>query len=369
MLELQNVSKYYGAMPAVVDVSFTVADGEFLTLLGPSGSGKSTVLGMIAGYLGSDEGSIILDGRDLRRVSAADRGIGVVFQHYALFPHMTVAQNIAYGLKRRRWKKDRMKQRTGEMIALVGLEGLGDRRPSQLSGGQQQRVALARALAFEPALLLMDEPLGALDQEIRLQMQEEIRRIHRELRPSVVYVTHDKNEAFALSDRIGIMRSAELVAIDTPTALYGAPTTAFVAGFFGGHQLLDVDLLDVDTQGIARLRVDGQEVGIPLREIVPNGRALRLSVPVDTVSLSGEPENSPLTFAGQVHDIVQMGATTQVHCTTQPGGQRIVAQIKSHQAREWRVGDTVHLAIQVDGARLVVQDVTGQTKSSLPKEP
>jgi putative spermidine/putrescine transport system ATP-binding protein len=368
MLELRSVSKYYGSMPAVVDVSFTVADGEFLTLLGPSGSGKSTVLGMIAGYLGSDQGSIILDGRDLRRVSAADRGIGVVFQHYALFPHMTVAQNIAYGLKRRRWKREPMKQRTSEMIALVGLEGLDDRRPSQLSGGQQQRVALARALAFEPALLLMDEPLGALDQEIRLQMQEEIRRIHRELRPSVVYVTHDKNEAFALSDRIGIMRTAELVAIDTPRALYGAPATAFVASFFGGHQLLDADLLDVDTQGIARVRVGGQEVGIPLRDIVPNGRALSLSVPVDTVSVGDEVRNGTLNLAAQVHDIVHMGATLQVHCTTEPGGQRIVAQIRSDRSAEWKVGDAVHLGIQIDGARLVTHDATGQTTTSLLKE-
>jgi putative spermidine/putrescine transport system ATP-binding protein len=358
MLELSHVSKFYGTAVAVDDVDLTVTQGEFLTLLGPSGSGKSTILGMIAGYVSPDRGSIRLRGQDVQRMPAAERGIGVVFQNYALFPHMTVAENIAYGLKRRHWPRPRVGARVEEMIGLVGLEGLERRRPAQLSGGQQQRVALARALAFEPALLLMDEPLGALDQEIRLQMQDEVRRIHRELRPTVVYVTHNKTEAFALSDRIAIMRKGRAVALGPPGELYHSPASEFVATFFGGHHVLDVALVSVDEAGqVARVRVAEHEAEVRLGSFVPNGRPLGLAVAPEYVGIDQGGEEG-IQLDAVVEDVITVGSQTHVNCSLELGGQRIVAERRSDRSCTWKAGDRVRLTIDPDGARLVPRDRT-----------
>jgi putative spermidine/putrescine transport system ATP-binding protein len=217
-------------------------------------------------------------------------------------------------------------------------------------------------------LLLMDEPLGALDQEIRVQMQEEIRRIHRELKPTVVYVTHDKNEAFALSDRIGIMRAARLVALDAPDALYHAPATAFVASFFGGHQLLDVDLLAVNREkGTANVRLGSIEASVMLGAVVPNGTPMALAVPSEVVTI-GQAESEAVTVTGEVADIVHMGSTTHVYCTTELGGQRIVAELRSDKTGTWKIGDPVSLAIDTAGARLVPRDESARDKVAPRKE-
>jgi putative spermidine/putrescine transport system ATP-binding protein len=352
VLELANVSKFYGGNPAVKDVSLTIAEGEFVTLLGPSGSGKSTILGMVAGLLAPDGGTIILDGRDVRRVSAADRGVGVVFQHYALFPHMTVAENIAYGLKRRRWAKRRIKERVEEMLALIGLPGHGARRPSQLSGGQQQRVALARALAYEPAVLLMDEPLGALDREIRLQMQEEIRRIHRELRPSVLYVTHDRDEAFALSDRVGVMRNAALVALETCETLFEKPQSAFIAHFFGDRQLLEVEVLR-RADGTATIAVGGAEGQVSVSELLADGEPCRLAIARDSVAVAAAPNGTGLVIPATLRDVIYRGHSSAVHCTTTVGGHRMVAETSSEHASTLDVGSDVYLNVKLADAMLV----------------
>ena len=200
-----------------------------MTLLGPSGSGKTTILRMIAGFEAPTEGRVLLDGRDISALSPSERGIGVVFQNYALFPHMTVGQNVCYPLKMRRWSRRSMQERLDEVLEMVRLPEYADRYPRQLSGGQQQRVALARCLAFHPTLLLMDEPLGALDQALRVEMQEELRRIHRESGTTIVFVTHDQEEALAMSDRIGVMRTGSILQIGTPQDLYANPTDSFVA--------------------------------------------------------------------------------------------------------------------------------------------
>ncbi len=352
MLELANVSKFYGGRAAVKDVTLTIAKGEFVTLLGPSGSGKSTILGMVAGLLVPDGGTIVLNGRDLRRVSAADRGVGVVFQHYALFPHMTVAENIAYGLKRRRWSKRRISERVEEMLELIGLPDHGARRPSQLSGGQQQRVALARALAYEPAVLLMDEPLGALDREIRLQMQEEIRRIHHELRPSVLYVTHDRDEAFALSDRVGVMRNAALVALETCETLFEKPETAFIAGFFGDRQLLEVDVLR-RTDGTATVAVGGVQGQVAVSERLAEGEPCRLAIARDSVAVAAEPDGGGLAIPAKLMDVIYRGHSSAVHCTTSVGSHRMVAETSSEHASALGVGSDVYLNIKLADAVLV----------------
>lgn len=241
VMALNSVSKVYSEHRAVDDVTLLVRRGEFLTLLGPSGSGKTTILKLIAGFETPSGGTITLEGRDISQLSPSARGIGVVFQHYALFPHMSVLENVAYPLKVRGHRKTSRTAKAMEMLELVNLASHAGRRPKQLSGGQQQRVAIARALAFDPTVLLMDEPLGALDRALRIRMQAELKRLHRELGATIVYVTHDQEEALALSDRIGVIHGGRLIEIAQPDDLFERPSTAFVASFFGDANLLTPD--------------------------------------------------------------------------------------------------------------------------------
>jgi putative spermidine/putrescine transport system ATP-binding protein len=238
VLELRGVGKHFGPVTAVTGVDLELKQGEFISFLGPSGSGKTTTLMMVAGLQTPSEGSILLNGRDLVPLPPYKRNIGVVFQHYALFPHMSVAANIAFPLEMRKVGRADARRRVEAAMKLVGLPGLGDRLPSQLSGGQQQRVALARALAYEPPLLLMDEPLGALDKNLRAQMQIEISRLHRDLGITVLYVTHDQEEALVMSDRIAVFNHGRIEQIGAPQALYERPMTRFVAGFLGDSTFL-----------------------------------------------------------------------------------------------------------------------------------
>jgi sulfate transport system ATP-binding protein len=235
---LDQVTKRYQGLPVVNDVSVDIGDGEFFVLLGPSGSGKSTLLRAIAGLTGVDHGRISLHGRDVTHIGARDRGVGLVFQNYALFRHMSVADNIEFALRVRRVKAAERRKRRDELLRLVALEGMGDRLPTQLSGGQQQRVAVARALAHKPEVLLLDEPFGALDAKIREELRRTIRQVQRELGITTVLVTHDQEEAFALADRIGVMNLGRLLEMGRPDELYARPTTRFVATFLGAANLL-----------------------------------------------------------------------------------------------------------------------------------
>ncbi len=237
-ITLDQVTKRYQGLPVVNDVSLDIGDGEFFVLLGPSGSGKSTLLRAIAGLAGVDHGRIALHGRDVTHVSARERGVGLVFQNYALFRHMTVADNIEFALRVRRVKATQRRQRRQELLRLVALEGMDERLPAQLSGGQQQRVAVARALAHQPEVLLLDEPFGALDAKIREELRRTIRQVQRELGITTVLVTHDQEEAFALADRIGVMNLGRLLEIGKPQELYARPATRFVATFLGAANLI-----------------------------------------------------------------------------------------------------------------------------------
>ncbi|PWJ93812.1 MULTISPECIES: ABC transporter ATP-binding protein [Mesorhizobium] len=237
-LELRSLRKSYGGVVAVDDVSLSVRAGEFLTLLGPSGSGKSTTLMMIAGFVQPEAGSILLDNTDLVGIPTHKRSIGVVFQNYALFPHMSVAQNIGFPLRMRDMEEADTRDHIARATALVRLHGLEERYARQLSGGQQQRVALARALVFQPPLLLLDEPLGALDRMLREQMKHELRRVHQELGTTLIYVTHDQDEALVLSDRIAIMKNGRVEQIAPPREIYERPVNQFVAGFMGESNFL-----------------------------------------------------------------------------------------------------------------------------------
>ncbi len=244
---LEHVTKRYDGYPVVNDVSLEIADGELFVLLGPSGSGKSTILRMIAGLTGVETGRMLLHGRDLTRVPPRLRGIGFVFQQYALFQHMTVAENVEFGLRVRRIGAVERRRRREELLDLVGLAGLGDRRPRQLSGGQQQRVALARALAPRPTVLLLDEPFSALDAKLRVDMRKSLRQIHRELHVTAIFVTHDQEEAFELGDRLGVMNAGRLLEVGPPDELYLRPQTEFAATFLGSANLL---LGEVNDHGI-----------------------------------------------------------------------------------------------------------------------
>ena len=232
-LTLDRLTKRFGDHIAVNGISLDVAKGEFVSLLGPSGCGKTTTLQMIAGFLDLSDGAIRLDGRDLSRVKPAERGLGIVFQSYALFPHMTAAENVAFGLEMRGVGRIEREKRVREALTLVGLAGYEDRFPRRMSGGQQQRVALARALVTRPRVLLLDEPLSALDAKVRVQLREQIRRIQTELGITTLFVTHDQEEALAVADRVAVMREGRIEQIGTPEELYVTPATPFVADFVG----------------------------------------------------------------------------------------------------------------------------------------
>ncbi len=239
LVRFQNVRRSYdGVADAVHNLSLDVAAGELLTLLGPSGSGKTTTLMMLAGFEVPDGGTILLDGADITRLPAHKRGIGVVFQNFSLFPHMTAAENVAFPLEVRRIPKPERAERVAKALEMVRLAGLGERLPAQLSGGQQQRVALARALVFQPRLVLLDEPLGALDRALREELQIELRHLHEQLSVTMLYVTHDQAEALTLADRIAVFASGRLRQTGTPEALYENPETAFVARFLGENNFL-----------------------------------------------------------------------------------------------------------------------------------
>ena len=238
---LANVTKHYDATAVVDRVSLDIADGELFVLLGPSGSGKSTILRMIAGLTEITSGQIFLHGRDVTALSTQERGVGFVFQHYALFPHMTVAENVEFGLRVRRVPTAERRKQRDRLLELVGLAGLAQRLPRQLSGGQQQRVALARALAPSPAVLLLDEPFGALDTQIRLELRRSLRQVQRELGITAIFVTHDQEEAFELGDRLGVMSNGQLLEVGTPQSLYLQPRTLFAAAFIGAANVLPAE--------------------------------------------------------------------------------------------------------------------------------
>ncbi|MGX1703388.1 ABC transporter ATP-binding protein [Microbacterium sp. NPDC055357] len=317
-LDLVGLSKHYGDFAAASDVSLSIQPGEFITFLGPSGSGKTTTLSMIAGFISPDSGTIDMDGSGILKLAPHKRDLGVVFQNYALFPTMTVFDNIAFPLRARRAAKDEVAKKVAAVLELVGLDHLGARYPKELSGGQQQRVAFARAIVFSPRVLLMDEPLGALDKRLRERLQVEIRRLHRELGITFVYVTHDQDEALALSDRIAVFNEGRIEQVGTPEVMYSRPATPFVASFIGESNMLDavVDHVDGDT---LRARTDFATFELDSR------RTPRLDVG-DPISVLIRPEKitaalteGPGSFDILVSETLFLGTHYRVRGTTTTG--------------------------------------------------
>ena len=245
-IALRSISKRYGDVWAVTDVSFEVEQGEFLTLLGPSGCGKTTTLRMIAGFVTPTTGAIEVNGKDVTAVPPFRRDVGLVFQSYALFPHMSVADNVGFGLKMRKLAEEEIRKRVHATLAMVRLKSLSGRYPNELSGGQQQRVALARALIIRPQLLLLDEPLGALDRQLRDHMRMELRSLQQSLRLPTIFVTHDQSEALSMSDRVAVMNEGRIEQIGVPSDIYERPVTSFVATFLGRSNVIELELLGRD---------------------------------------------------------------------------------------------------------------------------
>ncbi|WP_137046022.1 ABC transporter ATP-binding protein [Pseudolabrys sp. FHR47] len=300
-LDLRGVTKRYGDAVALHPTDLTVANGEFLTLLGPSGSGKTTLLMMIAGLTETSGGHILLDGHDITLSPAYRREIGVVFQNYALFPHLSVFENVAFPLRMRKQEQGRVKAAVGRALDLVRLGHLASRLPNELSGGQQQRVAFARAIVFEPQLVLMDEPLGALDKKLRDELKLEIRKLHAELKKTIVYVTHDQEEAMLLSDRVCLMNEACVEQIDTPVALYDRPRSRFAAAFVGESNLIDGVVRGgaIDVAGcLLRTAYPGR--------LPPEGHKVTVLVRPERLRIAAVSENS--AFTGTVIDIIHLGA-------------------------------------------------------------
>jgi ABC-type Fe3+/spermidine/putrescine transport system ATPase subunit len=353
-LDIRDVTKTFGATTALESVRLQVGKGEFLTLLGPSGSGKTTLLRLIVGFEVPTSGTIMLGGRDISRLTPADRSAGMVFQQYALFPHMTVAQNVAYGLRLRRWTRDAQAARVAELLELVQLGGYERRYPRQLSGGQQQRVALARALAYNPEIILMDEPLGALDRALRIEMEQVIRRIHRDLEATVVYVTHDQQEALALSDRIAIMRNGALMCVGTPEELYYEPANSFVASFFADANLLPATLLS--EAGDARARVRCLDSEVDVRTSGAASGAVRLAARRRT--LKRHPRDRAIPITGTVAETLLFGDEREVVLDVEGAG-RVVAMLGARESADLVAGAPTTLYVDADDT-VLVRDVDAE---------
>src|SRR5262245_38567416 len=321
-IEFQQVSRRFGSVTAVDGVNLTIAPGEFFALLGPSGSGKTTCLRLIAGFEQPSSGHVLLDGADVTGVPPYERNVNTVFQDYALFPHMSVAENVAYGLRVRGVASEERRKRAAEMLALVQLEGMAERSPLQLSGGQKQRVALARALMTHPAVLLLDEPLGALDLKLREAMQIELKNLQRKLKITFVYVTHDQGEALSMADRVAVFDRGRIEQLDTPRGLYMRPRTAFVARFVGGANVVEGELAQ-------RL----------------NGAARAFAIRAEAMALDGAARDGAVGCAATVIDVQYHGASSRWQVRTEDGSVLAVVRPESGSgSTQYEIGSKVFVS-------------------------
>jgi ABC-type Fe3+/spermidine/putrescine transport system ATPase subunit len=343
-----------------------VERGELFTFLGPSGSGKSTILHCVAGFLQPTAGSVVLDGRDITNLAPNRRDVGLVFQSYLLFPHKNVFENIAYPLRVRRVAKQAIRTRVDELLGLVDLPGLEDRMPDQLSGGQQQRVALARALAAKPRLLLLDEPLGALDRKLREQMQFEIRRIQRQSGATVLYVTHDQNEAMAISDRVAVLRNGAMEQLGSPRSIYESPCSPFVAGFVGEANLLPASVVSINGSSCS-VRCGALTVTEIARPewLTTLGRGVVMMVRPEHVELRGERESPEGTVSCEVRECFYLGDSTSARCIL-GDGTPIRVQLPSERYAGFENGKAARL--RIPGSRVLLYPAEEKCSQEQTKE-
>src|SRR6266567_3522553 len=340
-VRLDNITHRFTDFTAVSDINLNVAGGELVALLGPSGCGKSTLLRIISGFIRQTEGRVLFDDNAVDHLAPAGRGVGIVFQNYALFPHMTIAENVAYGLQAHKWPRDKIASRVAEMLDLVHMSEFAGRRPRQLSGGQQQRIALARCLAIDPKVLLLDEPFGALDKNLRLDMQIEVKRLQREYGITTILVTHDQEEALSMADRIAVMNGGRIEQVASPTDIYDHPATLFVNQFVGTTNLIPGKLVGIDAGGC-----DVQLVGGMLRTaLAPSllkGMNVLVSVRPEQWRVQGSAGCAQL--AGTVTMVMPVGPHV-VYEVEIPGGTSIkISQSRESEGALLESGSTIHFA-------------------------
>ena len=340
-LSISDLHVRYAGTPALRGVSLDVAGGEFVALLGPSGCGKTSLLRTVAGFVEPDQGTVRLHGRDVAGLPARHRNIGIVFQSYALFPHMTALENVLFGLECRGLRRPAALPRARQALGLVGLDTLADRRPRQLSGGQQQRVALARAIVIEPELLLLDEPLGALDKQLRVQMQTELKALQRRLGVTAVFVTHDQEEAMSMADRIAVMRAGTIAQVDTPERLFRLPATAWVCEFIGGGNLLRAPLAPTANGTLRMEPSPGSSIEVAA------GPGAVVQVPFDRLRLRPAPDGQGLPVTGRRF----LGATVAVHLAS-PAGP-LCAHLPPGAATPFPLGARAHVTADLADCRLL----------------
>jgi len=349
-ITLQGVSKRFGSHTAVHELDLGIRDGEFFSLLGPSGCGKTTTLRMIAGFEVPDTGRVLLHGEDVTDTQPNRRRVNMVFQHYALFPHMSIYDNVAFGLKMNHVPRGEHRERIESMLRIVELEGLERRRPRQLSGGQQQRVALARALVNTPTALLLDEPLGALDVKLRRQMQSELKRIQRELGTTFVYVTHDQEEALAMSDRIAVMSGGRVEQVGSPREIYDHPLTPFVADFIGSLNAVELVVAELVGDLAVGRYGDGERIVVAAGAGTRAGDAVRVAVRpervrIDPLAVAAPEDGSRL--GGRIAEVVYLGMFTQFQVET-AAGTILCHRLADESLSAYTVGTPVVLTWPVD---------------------
>jgi putative spermidine/putrescine transport system ATP-binding protein len=351
-IELRGIAHHYGEIPILHDIDLRIEPGEFLALLGPSGSGKTTTLNIIAGLVQPSAGRVLLGGRDVTGMSSRRHGLGIIFQNYALFPHLTVERNVMFPLKMRRVPKAEARQRARDALGMVRMGQLGNRLPSTLSGGEQQRVAFARAVVFNPPALLLDEPLSALDLHLREELQLEIKRMHRELGVTFVFVTHDQTEAMTLADRIAIFNNGTIEQIGRPEELYERPSSVYVARFLGESNLFNGTFV---AGRHAYLRTEVGDLPVPIQEVVPNAGTHTLMIRPERLRILplGEADSSAsLSIGGRVEDIVYRGPARNVYIS-HVSGRHFIVREQAGGYTSIRPDDEVAVSWQIEDGVLI----------------
>jgi len=351
-VKFEKVDKSYdGEILVVKDLNVDIPKGEFLTMLGPSGSGKTTTLMMLAGFETPTNGEIYLDGDAISSIPPYKRGIGMVFQNYALFPHMTVNENLSFPLEVRKMNKSEIQEKVKKALSMVELQDFGNRMPMQLSGGQQQRVALARALVFEPRLVLMDEPLGALDKKLREQMQYEIKHIHENIGITVVYVTHDQSEALTMSNRIAVFNDGKIQQISTPDILYEKPECAFVAQFIGENNQLKGKVKSINGNSCVIKTEKGDEIKSLKVNINSVGDGSTVSLRPERVEINSSDSNFENSFSGTVKELIYLGDHIRTRVEVCGNDQFIVKVPNSYKGANLKEGTSVKLSWKASDSR------------------
>jgi len=359
-LRLENALKTFGTVRALDEVDLSVRHGELLTILGPSGSGKTTLLRVVAGFAEPDAGRILLQGQDITFVTPAKRDIGMVFQNYALFPHMTVAENVAFPLQMRNMAKDEVKRRVNWALGIVELDGYQDRFPRQLSGGQQQRVAFARAVVFDPRILLLDEPFGALDRKLREQIQLEVRRLQQELNLTSLFVTHDQEEALILSDRIAVMNGGRIEQLGTPHEIYERPVNRFVADFIGVSNLFSGTIEGREGRTVALRTSDGLRFLVEADTVPETGTEADMLVRPERLELLEGGAQASNSVGGEITEIVYLGQSEKLRVDIGNGYQVLMHRQTKSGEPSLEVGTRISIGWTPADGHLIVRNKGGE---------